>query len=335
MEKFDRLLSFTAWTYALATITVLALMYLAGDRWWLGTMVLFGPRWALVLPLIALIPLALWRRPGLLLPLLMGGAVAIGPFMGMHYYFTTADLRNVQVLRVLSCNVGGKNFNASALSKLIQDLDVDIVTLQECKRALNLDLPKGWNLLHPGGISVFSKYPLRALAPVAGMHLPDTWPINCLLPSVISTPHGEIAFNAVHMPTARYGLENILNRETGLDITKTGYLTAETQNRLHVSQSIRNVIKSQTLPLIIAGDFNMPVESSIYRQHWSSLDNAFYKTGRGFGWTSYSTTKKIPIPLRIDHILTGNGIKTSACAIGPDIGSDHRPIIADVHIEQP
>jgi hypothetical protein len=44
-------------------------MLAAGDRWWTASMLLFGPRWLLSLPLFLLVPAAAVFNRRLLLPL--------------------------------------------------------------------------------------------------------------------------------------------------------------------------------------------------------------------------------------------------------------------------
>ena len=38
----------------------------------------------------------------------------------------------------------------------------------------------------------------------------------------------------------------------------------------------------------------------------------------------------ISVRVRIDHVLTGAGLVPRVCEVGPDVGSDHLPVIADV-----
>lgn len=332
MHKFDKILSFTTWAYLTATILALGLMYLTGDRWWPGTLLLFGPRWMLALPLALLLPLALWLRPRLLLPLAVAGCIVAGPFMGLRCSFSKPGIQNGFVLRVMTCNAGGHDFSPETLSRLIQDMSVDIVSLQECGYKILHYLPPGWHELNPSGITILSKFPLRELPAVTGMHLPDSWPRHCVLPSIVSTPVGEIAFNAVHFPTARYGIMHMLDRKIGINPLKTDILKKTTDNRMQISQKTREAINAQKIPFIVAGDFNMPVESAIYRQHWTDLTNAFSSKGIGYGFSSSAVAKGILVKIRIDHILTGNGAFPLTCTVGPDVGSDHKIIISDISV---
>jgi endonuclease/exonuclease/phosphatase family metal-dependent hydrolase len=250
--------------------------------------------------------------------------------MGLRLHLGKGTFTGGQTLRVLSCNIQTGEFNGLALSAAILEHGVDIVTLQECPRDLKLNLPPGWHIVQDGELAVISKYAIRTGIPLRDLHPPHLWPRTCLLPCVISVPGGDIALNTVHLPSPRYGLQHVLDRKTGLSLAKTGLLVKESENRMRVSQEVQSVIASQSLPQIIAGDFNMPVESTIYRRFWSNFANAFSKTGNGYGWSEWVSVRGIPVGVRIDHILTGKGLIPLLSEVGPDIGSDHLPVIADI-----
>lgn len=70
---------------------------------------------------------------------------------------------------------------------------------------------------------------------------------------------------------------------------------------------------------VIAGDLNATP--------WSS---AF--PGRRPGWRPGTWPAGLPAPMRIpiDHVLAGPGVRIERLRAGPDVGSDHRPLIADL-----
>jgi endonuclease/exonuclease/phosphatase (EEP) superfamily protein YafD len=76
-------------------------------------------------------------------------------------------------------------------------------------------------------------------------------------------------------------------------------------------------------PRIVAGDFNAPVESRIYRDEWEGWTNAFSAAGFGLG----STRLNGWIRARIDHVLVDDEWKVVDAQPGRDVGSDHRPMI--------
>ena len=79
-------------------------------------------------------------------------------------------------------------------------------------------------------------------------------------------------------------------------------------------------------PLIVLGDFNTPVESRIFREHWGDLADAFSTAGTGFGMTKYNGW----IRARIDHVLTSDDWHVDRVLVGADVFSDHRPFVVDL-----
>ena len=90
------------------------------------------------------------------------------------------------------------------------------------------------------------------------------------------------------------------------------------------------LFRSTPASMILAGDFNMPVDSTIYRDVWNRYANAFSTSGFGFGHTKHTDVRGWRFGIRIDHILTGPGWWPKRCRVGPDIGSDHLPLLVDL-----
>lgn len=332
MKKIDKILVYVVTTQLAATILLLAVIHASGDAWWPGALLLFGPRWMAGLPLVPLLPLVLWRRPRLLAPLVLSGAVVFGPLMGLRWSFSSPAPPSGMVLRILTCNVRTGQFNTQALSELIRVSSVDIVALQECPPSVQLDLPTGWRKTQAGILAIMSRFPIEAKPPILTKHPPHVWPRPSVLPCAVSTPQGEVIFHSVYLPSPRYGLQHLLDRRIGINPQKADLLISETANRRNAARNARNALQVNDHPFILAGDFNMPVESTIYREVWADLQNAFSAKGRGYGWSFRDKALFVPIQARIDHILTGNGVIPLTCEVGPEVGSDHLPVIADVLI---
>jgi endonuclease/exonuclease/phosphatase (EEP) superfamily protein YafD len=79
-------------------------------------------------------------------------------------------------------------------------------------------------------------------------------------------------------------------------------------------------------PTVVGGDFNLPVESSIFQRHWGDLINSFSAAGTGWGVTKRTTA----IGVRIDHVLVGREWRVVSSFVGPEIGSDHLPLVTDL-----
>ena len=322
-------LSLASWGYLILALGAwLLLKY--GDSWWLATMVLFGPRWVVTIPLAVLLPFVVWVNRKLLFPLIAAAMVVAGPFTGLCLPLKRTSCNCNQELRVLTSNLNAGDFAPSALASLIRDAGCDIVALQECPRELRLTLPPGWQMLREGELAIASRYPLFPGGSLQAIHPPHKWPRASFLHGVVRAPRGDVAFCTVHLPSPRYGLQNILDRRTLLSVSRKGLLDAETVQRAQTSQEIQRIVRSISGPVIVAGDFNMPVESSIYRRYWGGFANAFSKVGIGYGWTERSTVKGIEVGVRVDHVLTGAGLVPCACEAGPDVGSDHLPLLAAI-----
>jgi endonuclease/exonuclease/phosphatase (EEP) superfamily protein YafD len=87
-------------------------------------------------------------------------------------------------------------------------------------------------------------------------------------------------------------------------------------------------IKAEKSPVILMGDLNSTPWSSYFRSFLAG--SGLVDSTRGFGPQSSwpSNLPKIGIP--IDHILTSPEIVTTRRKVLGDVGSDHRPVVADL-----
>lgn len=305
-------------------------MRVAGDHWWPATLLLFGPRWLITLPLIVLFALAAWKNRRMLLPLTAALIIIVGPIMGYNLPLGKARPASDHPLRIITCNIQNGKFDLPALNALIENSRPDIVALQECPAELQLKLPPGWQKVEERGLTILSHLPLRRGVTIPVFNPPNPWPVTCLLHCVVTAPTGDLDVCSIHLPTPRFGIQAVLDRTTLLRPSRKGLLLKETAYRERASAEVRRAVAALTRPVIIAGDFNMPVDSAIYRKIWSGYSNCFSRTGFGYGFTQRVTLKGLPVAVRIDHILTGEGLVPRICEVGPDVGSDHLPVIADV-----
>ena len=328
--NFNKVTNLICWGLLSSVILIWFFISVAGDYWWPATLLLFGPRWLILLPLLVLLPFAAWKNRRMILPLVVALLIIIGPVMGFTVTVNKPRSANAHYFRIITCNIQNGTFDLPALNALIKNRQPDIVALQECPRGIKLSLPVGWQIIQDGELAVMSRYSLRTGKSLHSMHPPHKWPRTSLLSCVVSVPGGDVAFCNVHLPSPRYGLQNVLDRKTIINFTRSDLLDHETEHRLKTAEEVQRSIRKLNMPVIIAGDFNTPVESAIYRQVWKGYDNAFSKTGTGFGWTEHASFRGVPMAVRIDHILTGDDLVPQFCEVGPDIGSDHLPVIADV-----
>jgi len=323
-------LSVVSWGYLFSVVILWLVMYFGGDRWWPATLVLFGPRWFAALPLVVLIPLVVYKNVLLLFPLLAAAAIVFGPFMGLCLPTLNARPLSGPVLRVLTCNIHSGSYNAQKLSSLIRDSRADIVALQECPRNPGFEVPPGWQSVREGELMILSRFPLKSGISKQSLHPPHKWPRTSLLHCVVQAPGGDLNFCTVHLPSPRYGLQAILDRRTLLRPSRKGLLISETLHRLRTTHEVSSALAALTGPVVVAGDFNMPMDSTLYRETWSGYTNAFSAAGLGYGWTVWGGPRGLEFGARIDHVLVGAGLDVLLSETGPGVGSDHMPLIADV-----
>src|SRR4051794_32623210 len=79
-----RLLVLTSIAYLAGLVVVALLLDRFTDVWWPATVLAFAPRWIWGAPLLALVPAAYARERRLLVPLLAGLGVFLGPVMDLR-----------------------------------------------------------------------------------------------------------------------------------------------------------------------------------------------------------------------------------------------------------
>lgn len=329
--RMGRALTWIVWLYLIFVVATWITLYRGGDQWWLATVLLFGPRWIYALPLVVLLPGVLVARRRLLWPLALAIVLLVGPVMGFCVPWKTLAGTEEPALRVLSWNVQGGFESNEALAALIRSTRPDILAIQECHMDIQPDWPAGWHSHRQGRLLIGTPYPMRSAAYFERRYPPTRWPQPNALCCVIDTPnHGGIGFVNVHLGTPREGLAAVLNRRTLIDPSKSGVLADAIDFRRLESEALDGWISEHSETVVIAGDFNMPADGAIYRRTWSKYANAFSVAGFGFGHTKQTEVLGWSYGSRIDHILAGSGWRPTRCWVGPDLGSDHLPVIADL-----
>lgn len=326
----ERIVAGSLWLYLVVLLGTWLLIRLAGDRWWFATLVLFGPRWLAAAPLVVLVPAAAIFRRRLFWVLPLAAFLAVGPIMGLCLPWGRLAPPRGPSIRVLTCNVKGHCKDNAALNALIREEKPDVVALQGCWKEVRVEWPSGWQVCQEGEILIASRFPLREPQSVLGTHPPHRRPRVDLLHAIVQSPCGSISFVAVHFPSPHRGISQVLDRSTVIQPSRQAKVTSEIAERQQASEAAREWLDSLSEPVVLAGDFNMPTESAIYRQYWSGFTNAFSCCGLGFGYTEWPMTRLRLFGIRIDHVLTGPKWRSLRCWVGRDVGSDHLPVIADI-----
>jgi endonuclease/exonuclease/phosphatase (EEP) superfamily protein YafD len=318
------------WLYLALVLSVWAVQRIEGDHWWLATLLLFGPRWLTGLPLLLFVPAATVWNKCLLRPLAAAALIVLVPIMGLCLPIGRLHVPSGTTVRILTCNVKGQCQDNAALNELIRTAAPDVVALQDCWQDVRVAWPKDWHVLQNGELVVASKYPLREVRTISGRRLGHVWPRRNVFYCVVELPQADSAFCCVHLPSPHYGIASVIDRKTLISPSRSDLLKEEIEERLEQAKNAAEMIASISTPVILAGDFNLPTDSTIYQQVWAEYWNAFSLTGCGFGYTEWPEVPFVRFGIRIDHILSGSNWRPTRCWVGPDVGSDHLPLIAEL-----
>ena len=327
-RRFPRLaITLGCGLYLAIILALWAVSAWSGPRFWPALLFLFGPRWVVATPLILLVPLALWLRPKALILLILATPVLLGPVLGGRVpYRTWIAPRGVgESFKVLTCNLLGTGGDAVALGRLIQEEAPEVIVITECAPDLKARIfaDGGWYYKHENSdVAIASRYPIIDYHVIGGEEM--IRPGAAVL-ATIQTPRGLINVAGVHLPTPRGALEMAIRPTRMLPAAING----EVAHQWHESDVVHRWItsvSSKNNPTLVMGDFNLTVETVVYRTIWSGYENSFDVAGWGFGSTKYTTW----FTARIDHILHDSQWRAKQCWIGPDVSSDHRPVLAEL-----
>jgi endonuclease/exonuclease/phosphatase (EEP) superfamily protein YafD len=263
---------------------------------------------AVVALLLACLPLRRNRLTAALLAILI---IDLLPVASLYLPPSTATSGG-STIKVVSANTwGAHNLDQSAFESLIRAERPDLFILIEMTpawlKALKRDLPEysiefGETL--SGGTAIFSKIPIREMDMRAIAHKRRFGARG-----VISIDGTDVLLIGSHPPAPS-------------EKTRWQVRNAELQR---LAEDVRREIAVQ--PVVIAGDLNT-TPWSYYFQHL--CESGLRDSEQGLG-PQPSWSKRMPLPLvPIDHVLYTEGVVIRNRRLGPDIGSDHLPVIFEI-----
>jgi vancomycin resistance protein VanJ len=286
-----------------------------GDEAVIPTLVAYGPRWIWLVPPMALIPIAFWRR-SVLPPLAFAVIICLAGVM--QFELPRLGQRD-GCCRITVVTLNAHDFvRPGTLGPFAESARADILALQEWDESLMPEL-SGWPIQCAGGLCVASRYPMTPIKvldrrTIGGYHA-------MAIATEVSTPRTPVSFFSVHLETVRKGVEPMLRSH----LRETADLRSNLFFRSLESRVVEAWIREHSDgPVIVAGDFNLPTDSAIYRRVWGRWSDAFDSVGFGLGHTKFTSWWGV----RIDHVLFDDRWEAVSSLVGPDIGSDHRPVVA-------
>ena len=310
--------------YAAIVLIVLAMARLMGDRWLPATLLIYGPRFLLPLAAFPLLGWAVrrrsWRSAGAIGAATM---VAAGPVMGLTVGFGERPPSTIggEVMRVLTFNRGAGTVDLRAFHDLLDREEIDLVFLQETTNdpALRLEFPEGWDVNKPGTIA--TRLEIAEDQPDSGRDDGGRWfwPIRADRARVgradRAPVRGDLRAPADHPIRPRSARGGRPGRLPG-----PGRLAGQADRRA----------ADRAEPRRPAGDRRGRPEHDprepAARPDPSTISGRVRSRGPRL---RLHLAPRFPFA-RIDHVMVGPEWSVGRCWVGPDLGSDHLPMIAEV-----
>jgi endonuclease/exonuclease/phosphatase (EEP) superfamily protein YafD len=98
-------------------------------------------------------------------------------------------------------------------------------------------------------------------------------------------------------------------------------------------RAVAAAVRAERLPVVVAGDFNATWGHREFRRLLEAgLTDAAAARGHPFQMTWPRDRRVVPPVARIDHVLTTKGLTVVSVRSGRGLGSDHRPLLAEVAV---
>ncbi len=335
-----RLLRIAAIGYPLSLLALLVSFRWIGERWWVTTTALYLPRWPFAAPLPLLVLALALAGPRRLLLAQAAALLLLIPLLGFTVSFPRHPAGTSRV-RVLSLNVNGTACSPAELAAEVLGIEADVAVFQEARdeaaAALAASLP-AYHVQGSGQFVLASRYPILEMLE------PPKIPYRGALRSPhfvrfrLLGPQGAFFVYVVHPPSPREGLSDLYGDglkaeiESGRILANArafGLITTVAGLRAAQMCNVATDANAAPLPVIIAGDTNLPGSSWAFAHCMGGFQDGFAKAGNGFGYTFPSTKRRRPW-MRIDRVLANDRFRFLHFEVAPPMSSDHRAVIADL-----
>ncbi len=249
---------------------------------------------------------------------------------------------NASTIKLVSINLEALFLGDPVLQTYLEEVDADIIVFQETiwnlqkwqwqRRGLpvggetNRPYPADYHVGQLGGLVVFSKFPIRDVA-------------SLVIPGVLS-PGANVYHNA-----DREILSLSLELESGpVDLVAVHPDSPRTHPRWNNKRAyfdkmdalIAELRTQKKSPVVVIGDWNSSPWSSRFQQSLSknklltAYPDGFPQTTRYF----YDYRLRWILGSPVDQIAVSSEVEIVDVSLGPDIGSDHRPLVVTLQLPE-
>lgn len=234
---------------------------------------------------------------------------------------------NIEKTRIFLANVGTGNQSYSKVISLVREEGPDVAVFIEVSDAWIKQLKSLDNILPYSvgkvnseniGLVVFSQRPLEN----ASIHFFENTKEDASILGNLTINGQVVSLIATHPPPP----------------VRPVWFHSRNKQLEEISQYVQQL----KTPVLMVGDLNITMWSPYYKRfvRQTGLHNA----RQGFGilpsWPTKSAFSQIPpalsllLSIPIDHYLISPGIKVVNIRTGPNVGSEHRPLITDLVISE-
>ncbi len=284
--------------------------------WWLDVLVNFRAQYVVVLAFLGLvIMMSRWRKVGYtVLGVAVVNLIAVLPlFVG-----SPAEARlDSPSLRIMSFNLLSTNESYSDVVDYIQTVGPDVVLLHEASRP--------WEVAMESAAVDYQMIRARSDRLIFGT-----------LALVRGDAVEAVSFGfAANSPRAVEVTFVPAGWDTTVSILGVHPLAPTDEERADYRDAqlafAGQWASGQSGPIVIAGDFNATPWSYPFRRLMASADLVNSQVGFGLQ-PSFSTRSNILLRVPIDHLVHSPHFEVTDRRLGPDLGSDHFPLLVDLQL---
>lgn len=219
---------------------------------------------------------------------------------------------SVQPIRIASINVYFRNEHHDSLIKLLRETQPDAAVLVEVTQAWHESLQQ-----------LADEYPYRYYPNGSAIHkvmILSRWPLTDIEPIRLGLSPSPVVSATLH----------VRGQPLRLIAAHLSWPLGASFSHVRNEQiaAIARYARTVKEPLIVAGDFNITPFSPHY-QAMLTL-SGLTPAAKGFGWQPTWPSFMPLAGIQIDHVLVSRGIQVLKFWRGPDIHSDHLPVLVDL-----
>ena len=293
--------------------------FLGGWVWPLDLAASFRPQYAVGLLLAAaVLLLRKWRRLGWVT--LIIGLVNLA-FVAPLFWGRQDVPPDAPRLRVVSINIQGQNQEYEKAVEFLANTDADVVFVHEANRLWEEALAEAFE----DGRLHYQQYRSR----------PDRLIFSTL--ALTKQPPSRVTSHGWAEREAR-AMEVVVGLgETEVTLLGIHPLAPTNRRRAALRDAqfgfVTNWARGSVGPAVVAGDFNATPWSHVFA---ALVDVGLRNSQRGFGLAaSFPVNGNFLTRVPIDHLLHSSDFVIADRWLGPDVGSDHFPLVVDLALVSP